>query len=202
MAGAAGAGHLLPPTTPRPPSAAAVPCGCSAARPRGPVQATFRDERCDAHAQVTAVTRGVGRGHAGGLGAAHRASRAGTAVSRLLAVRVLWRVSTEGHQDPVTSLARQREQAATLVAGQGRSSRSSPTSGRAGPCRGRAAALVAALADPDLRPSHPDLSGQAPKTPQPSPPTSIADQPKAPASEKGSKPARRTPAAAGGHFRS
>ena len=45
-----------------PPSAAAVPCGCSAARPRGPVQATFRDERCDAHARVTAVTRGLGRG--------------------------------------------------------------------------------------------------------------------------------------------
>src|SRR6266480_2388035 len=30
------------------------------------------------------------------------------------------RVSTEDHQDPVTSLARQREQAAALVAGQGR----------------------------------------------------------------------------------
>jgi site-specific DNA recombinase len=61
------------------------------------------------------------------------------------------RVSTEGHQDPVTSLAWQREQAATLVAEQGRSSQNSPTSGRAGPWRGRAAALADRTCDPATR---------------------------------------------------
>jgi site-specific DNA recombinase len=63
------------------------------------------------------------------------------------------RVSTEDWQDPVTSRARQREQAAALVAGRGRivaeffdvgKSRAPPWSR---PPRG--AALVAALADPD-----------------------------------------------------
>jgi site-specific DNA recombinase len=63
------------------------------------------------------------------------------------------RVSTEDHQDPVTSLARQREQAAALIAGQGQivveffdigQSRT-----RAWTRRPQAATLVAALADPD-----------------------------------------------------
>ena len=40
-----------------PPSAAAVPRGCSAAELRGPVRATFRGGRSDAHAQVTAQLR-------------------------------------------------------------------------------------------------------------------------------------------------
>ena len=63
------------------------------------------------------------------------------------------RVSTEDWQDPVTSRARQREQAAVLVAGHGKivaeffdsgESRTLPWARRP-----RAAAVVAALADPD-----------------------------------------------------
>ena len=63
------------------------------------------------------------------------------------------RVSTEDWQDPVTSRARQREQAGVLVAGHGRivaeffdsgHSRSLPWARRP-----QAAALVAQLADPD-----------------------------------------------------
>jgi hypothetical protein len=63
------------------------------------------------------------------------------------------RVSTEDHQDPVTSLARQREQAAALVAGQGQivaefldigQSRTRSWAGRP-----QAAALGAALVDPE-----------------------------------------------------
>ena len=63
------------------------------------------------------------------------------------------RVSTEDWQDPVTSRARQREQAAVLVAGHGTvvaeffdagESRTLPWARRP-----QAAALVAALADPD-----------------------------------------------------
>jgi site-specific DNA recombinase len=63
------------------------------------------------------------------------------------------RVSTEDWQDPVTSRARQREQAAALAAGHGRivaeffdsgESRTLPWARRP-----QAAALVAALADPD-----------------------------------------------------
>jgi site-specific DNA recombinase len=63
------------------------------------------------------------------------------------------RVSTEDHQDPVTSRARQRDQAAALVAGFGRivaeffdvgQSRVLPWARRP-----QAAALLAALADPD-----------------------------------------------------
>jgi len=46
------------------------------------------------------------------------------------------RVSTEDWQDPVTSRARQREQAGALVRGTGRSWRSSSTLGRAGRWRG------------------------------------------------------------------
>src|SRR6266852_6946845 len=63
------------------------------------------------------------------------------------------RVSTEDYQDPVTSRARQRDQAAALVAGFGRivaeffdvgQSRVLPWARRP-----QAAALLAALADPD-----------------------------------------------------
>jgi site-specific DNA recombinase len=63
------------------------------------------------------------------------------------------RVSTEDHQDPVTSRVRQRDQAAALVAGFGRivaeffdvgQSRVMPWARRP-----QAAALLAALADPD-----------------------------------------------------
>ena len=63
------------------------------------------------------------------------------------------RVSTEDHQDPVTSRARQRDQAGALVAGHGRivagffdigQSRVLPWARRP-----QAAALMAAMADPD-----------------------------------------------------
>ena len=69
------------------------------------------------------------------------------------------RVTTEDHQDPVTSLARQRDQARALVAGHGQmvaeffdigQSRTLPWARRP-----QAACLVAALADPD-RDGHPD----------------------------------------------
>jgi site-specific DNA recombinase len=63
------------------------------------------------------------------------------------------RVSTEDHQDPVTSLARQQAQAAALVAGHGRIVASFFDIGQsrtlAWARRPQAAALVAALADPD-----------------------------------------------------
>ncbi len=63
------------------------------------------------------------------------------------------RVSTEDYQDPVTSLARQREQAAALVAGRGRIVAQFFDIGQsravAWARRPQAAALVAALADPD-----------------------------------------------------
>jgi site-specific DNA recombinase len=63
------------------------------------------------------------------------------------------RVSTEDHQDPVTSLARQREQAAALVAGHGQIVAVFFDIGQsrtlAWARRPQAAALVAALADPD-----------------------------------------------------
>jgi site-specific DNA recombinase len=49
------------------------------------------------------------------------------------------RVSTEDHQDPVTSRARQRDQAAALVAGFGWIVAEFFDAGRAGCCRGRAA---------------------------------------------------------------
>jgi DNA invertase Pin-like site-specific DNA recombinase len=62
------------------------------------------------------------------------------------------RVSTEDHQDPVTSLARQLEQAAALVAGHGRIVATFFDIGQsrtlAWARRPKAAALVAALADP------------------------------------------------------
>src|SRR5215472_13187279 len=63
------------------------------------------------------------------------------------------RVSTEDWQDPVTSRARQRDQAAALVAGHGRIVAEFFDIGHsrtlAWTRRPRAAALVAALADPD-----------------------------------------------------
>ena len=63
------------------------------------------------------------------------------------------RVSTEDWQDPVTSRARQLQQAGELVPGTGRSWRSSSTRGRPGRLpwarRPQSAALVAQLADPD-----------------------------------------------------
>ena len=63
------------------------------------------------------------------------------------------RVSTEDYQDPVTSRARQRDQAATLVAGHGRIVAEFFDTGQsrtlAWARRPQAAALVAALADPD-----------------------------------------------------
>jgi site-specific DNA recombinase len=63
------------------------------------------------------------------------------------------RVSTEDWQDPVTSRARQREQAAVLVAGHGQIVAEFFDSGEsrtlAWAQRPRAAAMVAALADPD-----------------------------------------------------
>jgi hypothetical protein len=63
------------------------------------------------------------------------------------------RVSTEDHQDPVTSRARQRDQAGALVAGHGRivaeyfdtGQSRTPSWAR----RPQAAALPAAMADPD-----------------------------------------------------
>ena len=63
------------------------------------------------------------------------------------------RVSTEDHQDPVTSRARQREQAAALVAGRGRIVAEFFDIGQsralAWARRPQSAALVAALADPE-----------------------------------------------------
>ena len=63
------------------------------------------------------------------------------------------RVSTEDHQDPVTSLARQREQAGSLVAGHGQIVAEFFDIGQsralAWARRPQAATLVAALADPD-----------------------------------------------------
>jgi site-specific DNA recombinase len=69
------------------------------------------------------------------------------------AVRLYGRVSTEDWQDPVTSRARQRDQAAVLAAGHGKivaeyfdtgQSRTLPWARRP-----QAAVLVAALTDPD-----------------------------------------------------
>lgn len=63
------------------------------------------------------------------------------------------RVSTEDHQDPATSLARQQEQAAALVAGRGQIVAEFFDVGQsrtlAWARRPQAAALVAGLADPD-----------------------------------------------------
>jgi site-specific DNA recombinase len=66
---------------------------------------------------------------------------------------VYGRVSTEDWQDPVTSRARQREQAGVLVAGHGRIVAEFFDSGHSRTLpwarRPQAASLVAALADPD-----------------------------------------------------
>ena len=79
--------------------------------------------------------------------------RAGTPGRGVLRFAVYGRVSTEDGQDPVTSRARQREQAGVLVAGHGQIVAGFSDSGhrRALPWarRPQAAALVAALADPD-----------------------------------------------------
>lgn len=76
------------------------------------------------------------------------------------------RVSTEDHQDPVTSRARQRDQAGALVTGHGQivaeffDIGQSRTLARAR--RPPAAALVAALADPDRGPGRDrDRGGRA-----------------------------------------
>jgi site-specific DNA recombinase len=63
------------------------------------------------------------------------------------------RLSAEDHQDPVTSLARQREQSAALMAGQGQIVAEFFDIGQsrtlAWARRPQAATLVAALADPE-----------------------------------------------------
>jgi site-specific DNA recombinase len=79
--------------------------------------------------------------------------RTGIPAQGLLRFAFYGRVSTEDHQDPVTSRARQREQAAALVAGHGRIVAEFFDAGfsraLAWARRPQAAALVAALADPD-----------------------------------------------------
>jgi hypothetical protein len=81
-----------------------------------------------------------------------RRQRAGRGCG-LLRFAFCGRVSAEDHQDPVTSLARQREQAAALVAGHRRIVAESFDIGQSRTltwaCRPQAAALVAALADPE-----------------------------------------------------
>lgn len=93
---------------------------------------------------MTMVVSAPAGGRAAGLGLAEWAER--TASRRdprspggRLRFAFYGRVSTEDHQDPVTSRARQRDQAAMLVAGQGRSWPSTSTPGRAGCCRASAA---------------------------------------------------------------
>jgi site-specific DNA recombinase len=87
------------------------------------------------------------------VGGAYRAAPGGRAGTRGLRFAFYGRVSTEDWQDPVTSRARQREQAGVLVAGHGvivaeffdcGHSRTLPWARRP-----QAADLVAALADPD-----------------------------------------------------
>jgi len=172
--------------------------GLCMAGPRGPVQATFRDERSDAHAQVTAITRGLG------AGTCWRSGRSPPGVTgRDSRVAAACSSRSMGGSPPRVTRTRRHHL-------RGSGSRQPPWSPskedrrgilrrRAGPDPG-VGAPPRWLTGPATQP--PGLSGQAPKTPQPSPPTSIADQPKASASEKGSKPARRIRAAAGGHFRS
>jgi site-specific DNA recombinase len=74
---------------------------------------------------------------------------------RCLRLAFYGRVSTEDWQDPVTSRARQLAQAVMLVAGRGVIVAEFFDTGQsralAWPRRPQAAALVAALADPDLR---------------------------------------------------
>ena len=85
------------------------------------------------------------------MGRAHRPPRGGGAGGRSgLRFAFYGRVSTEDWQDPVTSRARQRDQAAALVAGQGRVVAEFFDTGQsrtlAWARRPQAAALVAALA--------------------------------------------------------
>ena len=63
----------------------------------------------NAYAQVTAIARGLG------AGTCWRSGRSPPGVTGRDSLQFAFygRVSTEGHQDPVTSLAWQREQAAT-----------------------------------------------------------------------------------------
>lgn len=85
--------------------------------------------------------------------------RCGTAVSRLHSVRVIWAGLHRGSPGPsdITCAA------AGAGSHLGRRARKIAAEfsdvGRAGPWRGRIAALVAALADPDLQPSHSDSPG-------------------------------------------
>ena len=102
---------------------------------------------------------GLGAGPGAGAGAlaawAERTGRRGAAEPGGGGLRFVFygRVSTEDYQDPVTSLARQREQAAALVAGRGRIVAQFFDIGQsrmlAWARRPQAAALVAALADPE-----------------------------------------------------
>jgi Resolvase, N terminal domain len=108
---------------------------------------------------VLAGTPGTGSGAGGGADvlAAWAASlvsrREGMPGRGYLRFVFYGRVSTEDWQDPVTSRARQLQQAALLVAGQGTIVAEFFDSGQsrtlAWPRRPQAAALVAALADPD-----------------------------------------------------
>ena len=105
------------------------------------------------------VIRGLGAAPGAGGDAlavwAERTGRRGAAEPGGGGLRFVFygRVSTEDYQDPVTSLARQRDQAAALVAGRGRVVAEFFDIGQsralAWARRPQAAALVAALADPD-----------------------------------------------------
>ena len=100
-----------------------------------------QDPRRDGGDALAVWAERTGRGRAGGH------ERGG------LQFAFYGRVSTEDHQDPVTSLARQQAQAAALVAGHGRIVASFFDIGQsrtlAWARRPQAAALVTALADPD-----------------------------------------------------
>ena len=125
------------------------PCGCGVGWPQPAVMAG--ELTAERHRQHKAP-HGEG-GCAGGVGAAHRPRAGGPSFLRELRFAFYGRVSTEDHQDPVTSLARQRAQAGALVAGHGRIVAEFFDIGQsrtlAWPRRPQAAALVAALADPD-----------------------------------------------------
>jgi site-specific DNA recombinase len=66
-------------------------------------------------------------------------NRAGVRGHGCLRFAFYGRVSTEDWQDPVTSRARQLQQATMLVAGRGVIAAEFFDTGRAGPCRGRGA---------------------------------------------------------------
>jgi site-specific DNA recombinase len=96
---------------------------------------------------------GERRGRPGVVGGADRPLGPASGRARHGAVRVLRRVSTEDWQDPVTSRARQREQAEALVRGHGQIVADffdvGQTRKPAWACRPQSATLVAQLADPD-----------------------------------------------------